>query len=151
MSLIFKTVLRRVKSINQFLYYDVLNTNSKAYVTSKITLTNTLFKIKNGPDLKDFLNDEHSIAVKGVKLSEISDKNQYIPYLNPSEYYGNGRKVFFEVYGCQMNVNDTEIVWSILKKNGYIKVNDIKECDVVLVITCAIREGAEEKVSIFNF
>lgn len=45
-----------------------------------------------------------------------------------------------------MNVNDTEIVWSILKSNGYTKVNQAREADVILIMTCAIRENAEGKV-----
>lgn len=54
--------------------------------------------------------------------------------------------VYFEVYGCQMNVNDADIIWSILKDVGYIKTESIQEADVILVVTCAIREGAETKV-----
>jgi len=54
--------------------------------------------------------------------------------------------VYFEVYGCQMNVNDTDIIWSILKGAGYVKTESIQEADVILVVTCAIREGAETKV-----
>lgn len=45
-----------------------------------------------------------------------------------------------------MNVNDTEIVWSILKNAGFKKVDVIGEADVILVMTCAIREGAETKI-----
>lgn len=45
-----------------------------------------------------------------------------------------------------MNTNDTEIIWSILQNVGYTKVNDIKEADVVLVVTCSIREKAEDKI-----
>ncbi len=32
--------------------------------------------------------------------------------------------VYFETYGCQMNVNDTEVAWSILKNVGYTKTSD---------------------------
>ena len=35
--------------------------------------------------------------------------------------------VFFETYGCQMNVNDTEIAWSILKDRGFTKTDDIMQ------------------------
>lgn len=45
-----------------------------------------------------------------------------------------------------MNVNDTEIVWSILKMAGFKKTDVIDEADVILVMTCAIREGAENKI-----
>ena len=33
--------------------------------------------------------------------------------------------VYFETYGCQMNVNDTEIATAILQQNGYEKTDDI--------------------------
>lgn len=45
-----------------------------------------------------------------------------------------------------MNVNDTEIVWSILQKNGYERAENVKDADVALLVTCAIREGAETKI-----
>ena len=45
-----------------------------------------------------------------------------------------------------MNVNDTEVVWSILKDAGYEKTESVYEADVILMVTCAIREGAENKV-----
>lgn len=96
-----------------------------------------------GPGLKEFL-----IAGKNSLVAQpnpITPENT-IPYLNEIDYNGHGRKVFFEVYGCQMNVNDTEIVWSILKDNGYEKVQSADDADVVLLMTCAIREKAESKV-----
>ena len=31
----------------------------------------------------------------------------------------NSKKLFIESYGCQMNMNDSEIVASILDKEGY--------------------------------
>jgi tRNA A37 methylthiotransferase MiaB len=45
-----------------------------------------------------------------------------------------------------MNVNDTEVVWSILKSKGFAKTDDIHTADIILVMTCAIREGAETKI-----
>ncbi len=35
--------------------------------------------------------------------------------------------VYFETYGCQMNVNDTEIAWSILKDAGYTRTTIMTE------------------------
>lgn len=35
--------------------------------------------------------------------------------------------VYFETYGCQMNVNDTEIAWSILQKGGYQRTAELSE------------------------
>ena len=54
--------------------------------------------------------------------------------------------VFVEVYGCQMNVNDTEIVHSILQKHNYSQTDALEEASIVLLMTCAIREGAERKI-----
>ncbi|XP_035391679.1 mitochondrial tRNA methylthiotransferase CDK5RAP1-like [Electrophorus electricus] len=56
------------------------------------------------------------------------------------------RKVYFETYGCQMNVNDTEIAWSILQKGGYVRTHELSEADVVLLVTCSIREKAEQTI-----
>ncbi|TNM88373.1 hypothetical protein fugu_004627 [Takifugu bimaculatus] len=59
---------------------------------------------------------------------------------------GNFRKVYFETYGCQMNVNDTEIAWSILQKKGYQRTLELSQADVVLLVTCSIREKAEQTI-----
>ncbi|XP_054752838.2 mitochondrial tRNA methylthiotransferase CDK5RAP1-like [Lytechinus pictus] len=45
-----------------------------------------------------------------------------------------------------MNVSDTEIAWAILEKSGFQKVEDISHADVILAVTCAIRENAEQKI-----
>lgn len=58
----------------------------------------------------------------------------------------NGRKLFIESYGCQMNFNDSEIVASILSKEGYNTTQNLEEADLVLVNTCSIREKAEQTV-----
>jgi tRNA-2-methylthio-N6-dimethylallyladenosine synthase len=55
-------------------------------------------------------------------------------------------KVFIETYGCQMNVNDSEVIASILHGNGYAITNDIESADVILINTCSIRENAETRV-----
>ena len=58
----------------------------------------------------------------------------------------NGRSVFIETYGCQMNVADSELVASILGGEGYALAETEAEADVVLINTCAIREKAEDRV-----
>lgn len=58
----------------------------------------------------------------------------------------NGRRVFIETYGCQMNVSDSELVASILGQEGYGLAATEDEADVVLINTCAIREKAEDRV-----
>ena len=55
----------------------------------------------------------------------------------------NTKKLFIESYGCQMNMNDSEIVASILANEGYNTTNLLEEANLVLVNTCSIREKAE--------
>src|SRR6478609_3546346 len=59
---------------------------------------------------------------------------------------GNQRKLYIESYGCQMNFSDSEIVASILHKEGFDTTSDISEADVVFLNTCSIREKAEQTV-----
>ncbi len=56
------------------------------------------------------------------------------------------RKVYIESYGCQMNFSDSEIVASILTKDGFNTTKNLEEADLVLVNTCSIREKAEQTV-----
>lgn len=56
------------------------------------------------------------------------------------------KKIFIETYGCQMNFSDSEIVGSILSDNNYLITTDINEADCILINTCAIREGAEQRI-----
>ena len=45
-----------------------------------------------------------------------------------------------------MNVNDTEVVFSILAKHGYERTEDISEADVIMANTCSIRDNAEQRI-----
>lgn len=55
-------------------------------------------------------------------------------------------KVYIETYGCQMNVNDTEVVFSILKNAGYERTEDISDADVIFANTCSVRDNAEQRI-----
>jgi tRNA-2-methylthio-N6-dimethylallyladenosine synthase len=59
----------------------------------------------------------------------------------------NQKKTFFlETFGCQMNVNDSEKVAGLLEAEGYQPVGEPAAADVVFINTCAVREGAAEKL-----
>ena len=58
----------------------------------------------------------------------------------------NIKNVFLESYGCQMNFSDSEIILSILLKNGYFLTKNIKYADIILINTCSIRNKAEETI-----
>ena len=55
-------------------------------------------------------------------------------------------KVYIETYGCQMNVNDSEVILSILQDAGYALTEDIAQADVILANTCSIRDNAEQRI-----
>ena len=55
-------------------------------------------------------------------------------------------KVYIETYGCQMNVNDSEVILSILQDEGYALTDNIEEANIILANTCSIRDNAEQRV-----
>lgn len=57
-----------------------------------------------------------------------------------------GKKLYLESYGCQMNFSDSEVVASILTNEGFSTTRNIDEADVILLNTCSIRENAETRV-----
>jgi len=85
-------------------------------------------------------------------LDYISDKVQdetrqgeaFAPFnADPNQY----KKLFYiESYGCQMNFSDSEIVASILNKEGFGATRNFEVADLVLLNTCSIREKAEQTV-----
>ena len=56
------------------------------------------------------------------------------------------KKMFLESYGCAMNFADSEIVASILIKEGFSTTKIMEEADLIFVNTCAIRDNAEQRV-----
>ena len=58
----------------------------------------------------------------------------------------NGRKLYLESYGCQMNFSDSEIVASILTKEGFTSTRNAEDADLILLNTCSIRDKAEQTV-----
>src|SRR6186997_2419942 len=85
-------------------------------------------------------------------LDYISDKVQdetrqgeaFAPFNgDPNQY----KKLFYiESYGCQMNFSDSEIVASILNKEGFGATRNFAEADLIFLNTCSIREKAEQTV-----
>ncbi len=59
---------------------------------------------------------------------------------------GEGRKLYIETDGCQMNAGDSEIVVSLMQADGYVYTDDIASADIILVNTCSIRDNAEQRV-----
>ncbi|MEK6477905.1 tRNA (N6-isopentenyl adenosine(37)-C2)-methylthiotransferase MiaB [Catalinimonas sp. 4WD22] len=65
---------------------------------------------------------------------------------SPDQNTGKHRKLYVESYGCQMNFSDSEIVTSIMQKEGFDTTSDYESADVILLNTCSIRDKAEQTV-----
>ncbi|MCK5367992.1 MAG: tRNA (N6-isopentenyl adenosine(37)-C2)-methylthiotransferase MiaB, partial [Cyclobacteriaceae bacterium] len=78
-------------------------------------------------------------------LSEKEKINESVQ-ISTEKNTGKKRKLYVESYGCQMNFSDSEIVTSILVKEGYDTTSDSTEADLILINTCSIRERAEQTV-----
>ena len=97
---------------------------------------------------------DYSQYFKGPSLKDAKHRGKdEIPHIKdayeiPADMVGigKGQKYFIQTYGCQANERDSETLAGILESMGYESTEDIKEANVVLLNTCAIRENAEEKV-----
>lgn len=56
------------------------------------------------------------------------------------------KKIYIETYGCQMNAADSEIVFSVMNRDGYTPTDDIAQADVIFLNTCSIRDNAEQRI-----
>ena len=93
-------------------------------------------KTYEAPSLKD-AKKRGKEAVQYHKDFAISDEFREM---------GKGRKFLIRTYGCQMNEHDTEVMAGIFMALGYEPTEDVKEANVILLNTCAIRENAENRV-----
>lgn len=59
---------------------------------------------------------------------------------------GLNKNYFIITHGCQANVRDSETMAGILDSLGFKSVDNEKDADLILINTCAVRQGAEEKV-----
>lgn len=56
------------------------------------------------------------------------------------------KRAYIETYGCQMNVNDTEVIFAILARAGYARTEVMEEAQLILANTCSIRDNAEQRI-----
>ena len=56
------------------------------------------------------------------------------------------KRFYIKTFGCQMNLADTERIVGILEDAGYIRVQDEKDANILLLNTCAVRQKSENKV-----
>jgi tRNA-2-methylthio-N6-dimethylallyladenosine synthase len=77
-------------------------------------------------------------------IDENRQGEAYAPFEgDPNQY---NKKFYIESYGCSMNFNDSEIVASILQREGFGATKYLEEASLILLNTCSIREKAEQTV-----
>ncbi|MBN2602111.1 MAG: tRNA (N6-isopentenyl adenosine(37)-C2)-methylthiotransferase MiaB [Candidatus Marinimicrobia bacterium] len=54
-------------------------------------------------------------------------------------------KYYIETYGCQMNEADSEIIAGLLERENYIATCNPEEANIILVNTCSVRHGADNR------
>ncbi len=81
-----------------------------------------------------------------MSVEKIIEEKKQGQALVTDQIKGNSKKLFIESYGCQMNLNDSEIVASILAKEGFNTTQQLDDADLVLVNTCSIRDKAEQTI-----
>lgn len=79
----------------------------------------------------------------GIDSKEL--KNRQMKNLRPISDPDRA-KVYIETYGCQMNVNDSEVILSVLQDAGYALTESMDDADVIMANTCSIRDNAEQRI-----
>ncbi|XP_048026792.1 CDK5 regulatory subunit-associated protein 1 isoform X1 [Megalobrama amblycephala] len=128
------------KCLSRHIYRDTYHRYycSESSTTDQSRLMQLKSKLARGPSFQDF--------IKSSVKSHNDCNEEYEEYYITEDTTAHSQKVYFETYGCQMNVNDTETAWSILQKAGYSRTHELPEADVVLLVTCSIREKAEQTI-----
>ncbi len=83
--------------------------------------------------------------IEDISILDGRDRNEEVKITENSMERGR-RQLYIESYGCQMNFSDSEIVSSIMAKEGYGTTSNLEEADLVLINTCSIRDKAEQTV-----
>lgn len=92
---------------------------------------------KEGPDFQHFIRRAQPQAA-----TQLSSDIQSSAAENSLK-----ARIYHETYGCQMNINDMEVVLAVMKSAGYTEMVDTPEnAEIIFINTCAIRENAEQKV-----
>ncbi|MCP5053256.1 MAG: tRNA (N6-isopentenyl adenosine(37)-C2)-methylthiotransferase MiaB [bacterium] len=53
---------------------------------------------------------------------------------------------YIKTYGCQMNVNDSEKIRSVLENKGMTMEHDESKADVIIINSCAVRQKPQDKI-----
>ena len=83
-----------------------------------------------------------------MALDEAQPHIEWMRRYNDEKFRQTGTRpvAYTHTYGCQQNIADGERINGILEQMGYVFSDKVEGADLVLFNTCAIREGAEDRV-----
>ena len=55
------------------------------------------------------------------------------------------KKIYLRSFGCQMNDYDSARIIDLMRTKGYERIAEPDDADLVVIVTCSIREKAQEK------
>ena len=90
-------------------------------------------------------NNDVAFELQSKKIDE-NRQGETLTASRPLGVDAIGKKYYIESYGCAMNFSDSEIVASILQKEGFSTTRNAEEADVIMLNTCSIRDKAEQTV-----
>lgn len=93
-----------------------------------------------------YLNFMGRSQFSGTLVEQLDENRQGEAFQTSISLNKSSKKLYLESYGCAMNFNDSEIVASILKNEGFEITPVPQDADVILINTCSIRDRAEQTV-----
>lgn len=54
--------------------------------------------------------------------------------------------IYIQTFGCQMNVNDTDRIFQVMRPHGWAPTDDPARASLILLNTCSVRDKAEQKM-----
>lgn len=100
-----------------------------------------IFATSRNASMRNLIKDIDILKEGTEFLCGIKTSEDHAP-----DHLNQNRKLYIESYGCQMNFSDSEIVMSIMQKEGFVSTSDFSAADAIFINTCSIREKAEQTI-----
>ena len=83
---------------------------------------------------------------KEIEYISLQDQQQFAAKVQQMLAEKPSQAAYVHSYGCQANVAEGEKIKGVLSQMGYGFTDDIQQADLIMLNTCAVREGAEDRV-----
>lgn len=86
---------------------------------------------------------EVRIRSETIEIKRIRTKTRFALF---NQDIGRGEGVYISTYGCQMNVNDTERMLTLLEMVNFVPVESPEKASLIIINSCSVREKPVHKV-----